>query len=49
MAKDEIEEIREYFMENRVHFIVSSPKLKELERTNGVSKYFKLSGSLAAT
>ena len=49
MAKDEIEEIREYHMENRVHFIVSSPKLKELERTNGVSKYFKLSGSLAAT
>ena len=48
-SKDEIDEIREYHMENRVHFILTVPKLKELERSNGILKYFKLSGSLAAT
>jgi DNA topoisomerase-2 len=48
-SKDEIDEIREYHMENRVHFILTVPKLRELERSNGILKYFKLSGSLAAT
>jgi DNA topoisomerase-2 len=49
MEEDEIDEFREHHMENRVHFIVSSPKLKELVGTNGVLKYFKLSESFAAT
>jgi len=29
-SKDEIEEIREYHQENRVHFIIKVPKLQQI-------------------
>jgi DNA topoisomerase-2 len=45
----EVDEIREYHMENRVHFILNVPKLREMERKDGISKFFKLTGSLATT
>ena len=48
-AKDEIEEIKEYHMENRVHFILTVPKLRELEASNIILKYFKLQSSLPST
>jgi DNA topoisomerase-2 len=48
-AKDEIDEIREYHMENRVHFVLTVPKLRELERTNSIMKYFKLQSTIPAT
>lgn len=40
--KDEIDEIREYHQENRVHFILKVPKLIEIERKEGIVKKFKL-------
>ena len=41
--KDEIDEIREYHQENRVHFILKVPKLIEIERKEGgILKKFKL-------
>lgn len=46
--KDEIEEIKEYHQENRVHFILKVPKLAEIERTEGgIVKKFKLQSSLS--
>jgi DNA topoisomerase II len=48
-AKDEIDDIREYHMENRVHFILTVPKLRELEQSNQILKYFKLQGSIPTT
>jgi DNA topoisomerase-2 len=47
--KDEIDEIREYHQENRVHFILKVPKLIEIERKEGIVKKFKLQSSLAGT
>jgi DNA topoisomerase II len=40
--KDEIEDIREYHQENRVHFILKVPKLQEIEQKEGILKKFKL-------
>lgn len=48
-GKEEIDEIREYHTENRVHFVVTVPKLKELESSNNILKYFKLQTSMAST
>jgi DNA topoisomerase-2 len=44
-----IEDIREYHQENRVHFIVKCPRLRELTRKEGIVKFFKLQGSLSAS
>ena len=41
--KDEIDEIREYHQENRVHFILKVPNLMQIERKEGgIVKKFKL-------
>ena len=46
--KDEIEEIREYHQENRVHFVLKVPKLREIERqAGGILKKFKLQTTLS--
>ena len=47
-AKDEIEEIREYHQENRVHFILKVPKLLEIMAGEGIEKKFKLASSISA-
>ena len=48
--KDEISEIREYHMENRVHFVLEVPNLKKYEATEGgILKKFKLQGSIPST
>lgn len=48
--KEEIEDIREYHKENRVHFYLIVPKLLDYERqVGGIVKKFKLQGSLAGT
>jgi DNA topoisomerase II len=49
-SKDEIEEIREYHQENRVHFILKVPKLQELVHAgpDAIDKKFKLSSSISA-
>ena len=41
-GKDEVDEIREYHMENRVNFSLTVPRLKELEAKNDIEKKFKL-------
>ena len=42
-SKEEIEDIREYHQENRVHFILKVPKLLDIEQTEGgILKKFKL-------
>lgn len=46
--KDEIEEIREYHSENRVHFVLKVPKLQEIVRGEGIEKKFKLASSISA-
>jgi DNA topoisomerase-2 len=41
--KDEIDDIREYHQENRVHFILKVPNLDKIERSDGgIIKKFKL-------
>lgn len=46
--KDEIEDIREYHQENRVHFIVVVPNLRKLEeKPDAIEKKFKLTGSIS--
>jgi len=45
--KDEIEEIREYHKENRVHFVITVPKLAEIERKEGILSKFKLQNSIS--
>lgn len=45
--KEEIDEIREYHMENRVHFVLTVPKLRQLEEKDQIMKFFKLQGSIA--
>lgn len=40
--EDEVDEIREYHMENRVHFSITVPRLKELEAKNDIERKFKL-------
>jgi len=46
--KEEIDEIREYHTENRVHFIIKVPKLAEIEKIEGgICKKFKLQTSLS--
>ena len=47
--KDEIEEIREYHQENRVHFVLKVPKLREIENKEGIIKKFKLQTSLSSS
>lgn len=48
--KEEIDDIREYHQENRVHFILRVPKLAALEmKEGGIVKKFKLEGSLPGT
>jgi DNA topoisomerase II len=49
-TKDEIEEIREYHQENRVHFIIKVPKLQEIKASgsDAIDKKFKLSSSISA-
>ena len=49
-AKDEIDEIREYHQENRVHFIIKVTKLQEIKASaiDAIEKKFKLSSSLSA-
>jgi DNA topoisomerase II len=48
-AKDEIEEIREYHTENRVHFIIKVPKLQQIIASpDGIEKKFKLTSSISA-
>lgn len=45
--KDEIEDIREYHKENRVHFVVTVPKLKEIENKEGIISKFKLQTTIS--
>lgn len=45
--KEEIEEIKEYHQENRVHFVLKVPKLQEIINGEGIEKKFKLSTSLS--
>ena len=41
--KDEVTDIKEYHQENRVHFIIEVPKLRDYERKDGgILKKFKL-------
>lgn len=47
-AKDEIDEIREYHQENRVHFVLKVPKLQDIIKGEGIEKKFKLSSSISA-
>jgi len=49
-AKDEIEEIREYHQENRVHFVLKVPKLQEIKASglDAIEKKFKLCSSISA-
>lgn len=47
-GKDEIEEIREYHQENRVHFVLKVPKLADIMRGEGIEKKFKLASSISA-
>lgn len=47
-AKDEIDEIREYHQENKVHFILKVPKLQDIIRGEGIEKKFKLASSISA-
>lgn len=49
MQKEEIEDIREYHQENRVHFVLKVPKLLEIEQKEGIVKKFKLQTSLSAS
>ena len=45
--KEEIEDIREYHKENRVHFQITVPKLAEIERKEGIISKFKLQNSIS--
>lgn len=49
-TKDEIEEIREYHQENKVHFVIKVPKLQEIKNSglDAIEKKFKLSSSISA-
>ena len=47
--KDEIDDIREYHEENRVHFVLQVPKLTDIERGVGIEKKFKLQTSLSCS
>jgi len=47
--KDEIEEIREYHEENRVHFVIRASKLRQIERQEGIVKKFKLQTSISGS
>ena len=47
-GKDEVDEIREYHMENRVHFSLTVPRLKELEAKNDIEKKFKLQSTFSS-
>lgn len=48
VTKEQIEDIREYHQENRVHFILKVPKLQEIIEKEGIIKFFKLQTSLSA-
>lgn len=49
-TKDEVEEIREYHQENRVHFVIKVPKLQEIANSGpeAIEKKFKLTTSISA-
>ena len=48
MAKQEIDDIKEYHQCNRVSFVISSPKLQQFKKeVGGLEKKFKLSTSLS--
>ena len=48
--KSEIDDIREYHQENRVHFVLTVPKLLEIERKEGgILKKFRLQTTLPCT
>ena len=48
--KDEIEDIREYHQENRVHFHLVVPKLRQIsEKPDGILKKFRLSTTISAS
>ena len=47
-VKEEIEEIREYHQENRVHFVIVVPDLMKIEASpGGIVKKFKLQTSMS--
>ena len=49
-TKDEVEDIREYHQENRVHFVLKVPKLRAIEAAEGgLIKKFKLQTSLSGS
>ena len=47
--KEIVEDFREYHQENRVHFVIQVPTLREIEKTEGIVKTFRLSTSLSAS
>ena len=47
-TKDEIDEIKEYHTENKVHFVLKVPKLQEIIAGEGIEKKFKLTTSISA-
>ena len=47
--KNEIDDIREYHQENRVHFELSVPNLAKLEEKNEILKKFKLQTSISTS
>lgn len=49
VTKEQIEDIREYHQENRVHFIIKCSKLQQIIRKEGIVKFFKLQTSLSAS
>lgn len=48
VIKEWVEDIREYHQENRVHFVLTVPKLAEIVAKDGIVKFFKLQSSLSA-
>jgi DNA topoisomerase-2 len=49
VEKEVIEDIREYHQENRVHFVLTVPKLMDIARGVGIIKTFKLQTTLASS
>ena len=48
--KEEVDDIREYHQENRVHFVIQVPKLQEImAEEGGILKKFKLQTSMSTS
>ena len=47
--KNEIDDIREYHQENRVHFELTVPNLEKLEEKNEILKKFRLQSSISSS